>query len=461
MRGEGCIVGAGPIGAAGPSADGKPDLFRIEPFGGLYYRRRDSSFHAFTPAQTTLFREALNGSLVDAFPRLERALNVDMKTFAETLTFWQNQGFLDGGFRAHAHLRENPPGDHAASAPLITHLELTQACNLRCTHCFVAVMAKRSPHELDLPPLDRLFEDLNQLGAPSLVMAGGEPMIRPDFLEVLEGVHRHQLDARLCTNATLVTNDNARDLVDAQVRCFSVSLDGADAKTHEHLRGEKRFGHAVRGIERLLSAGADNVHIRVTMTPHNIDRLLDFAPLAKSRGVHNVVFKPFRQSGEAGGANDHHIDRAVVVEKARATERDWPSDAPSAEFYDGMPTKAPDWTGLIPAFGCVGGTTSATITFDGHVTGCGPTKSPDDWTLHDRRFAEAWRSAPTMRTWRVLEGNDGCSSCGRFTECGGGCRVRALGKGRTMNDPDPWAYCADDAPETSPKASSRLVVLAN
>ena len=461
MRGEGCIVGAGPLGAAGPSAKGKPDLFRIETFGGLYYRRHDASFHAFTPTQTALFQESLVESLVEAYPRLETAFGLEARPFAEMLTFWQQEGFLDADFRGHAALRQNPPGWHAASAPLITHVELTQACNLRCTHCFVPVMAKRSPKELSLESLDALFEDLNTLGAPSIVLAGGEPMIRPDFMEILDAVHRHQLDARLCTNGTLVTDANARDLVATQIRCFSVSLDGPDAKTHEQLRGDGRFAHAIRGIERLLAAEADNVHLRVTLTPHNIDHLDAFAPLAKSLGVHKVVFKPFRQSGEAGGADDHHIDRAVVVEKTRAAKERWPQDAPPAEFYDGMPTKAPDWTGLIPAFGCVGGTTSATITFDGHVTGCGPTKSPEDWTLHDRRFADAWRDAPTLRTWRVLEGNDDCGSCGRFKECGGGCRVRALGRGGSMNDRDPWAYCADEHVDTSPRASSRLVVLAN
>lgn len=461
VRGEGCIASAGPVGAAGPSADDKPDLFRVEPFGGLYYRRRDSTFHAFDEVQTLLLRAARVTSLVTAYPEIAPRLALDDRAFAELLTFWQREGFLDDEFRAHAELRENPPGQGAASAPLITHVELTRACNLRCTHCFVPIMAKRAPDELSVGELHALFEDLDALGAPVLVLAGGEPMIRPDFFEILEGVQRHRMDARLCTNATLINASNARDLVASQLRCFSVSLDGPDAQTHEHLRGEGRFAHALRGVEHLMAAGADNVHLRVTLTPHNIDRVDDFAALARSLGVHRVVFKPFRQSGEAGSADEHHIDRAELVDKQRAAHARWPEDAPPADFFDGMPTRPEEWTKLIPAFGCVGGTTSATITFDGHVTGCGPTKRPDDWTLHTHRFADAWRDAPSLLTWRHLDGNDGCTSCGRFAQCGGGCRIRALSQGGTMNDPDPWAYCADkeETPTTSRSAPSALPIL--
>ncbi len=457
MRGQGCSSAAAGFGVA--ASRDRPDLFRREAFGGLYYRRRDASFHAFDHAQTALFHLAREQSLVDAFPAFERRFGTDARAYAETLTHWQQQGFIDDGFRSHAELRDNPPGWRAASAPLITHVELTQACNLRCTHCFVPVMARRSADELSVAQLHALFADLDALGAPVIVLAGGEPMIRPDFLDILEGVAQHRLDARLCTNATLVTADNARAMVDAQVRCFSVSLDGPDAATHEHLRGPGRFAHAIRGIEHLVAAGADDVHLRVTLTPHNIDRLADFAPLARSLGVSRVVFKPFRQSGEAGGADDHHIDRRVVVATAHEVQSHWPGDAPPADFFDGMPTPAPAFTQLIPAFGCVGGTTSATITFDGHVTGCGPTKSSADWTLHEHGFAEAWRDAPTLRSWRVLDGNETCSTCGNVASCRGGCRVRALGKGRTMNDPDPWAPCGDEAPASPTSAGRSLTVL--
>lgn len=82
------------------------------------------------------------------------------------------------------------PKQFHLSAPLIVWFELTRACNLACKHCYVDAGPPRS----DELTTQEVFDALNQLrdvGVFAVVLVGGEPMLRPDFLPILH--HADQL----------------------------------------------------------------------------------------------------------------------------------------------------------------------------------------------------------------------------------------------------------------------------
>lgn len=436
------------------------DLLRKERFGALYYQRATCEFQALPPHLARLLLAATEESALDVYARAPGAFALDDERFAALVVRLQQAGMLDEGFRCRARVVEGDRGHGGLIGPLVTHLQLTIACNLRCSHCYVDVMAKPAPDELTTAEVLALFGELEACGSPVLVLAGGEPLVRRDMPELLAGLERHSLDAWLCTNATLIKEDTARLLASSALRGVSISLDGPDAESHEHLRGAGRFEHALRGIRALVEAGQRDVQLRVTVTPHNADRLAAFAPLATELGVDKVVFKPFRQSGAAAGAENLTLARAPYLRAIEVARAEWPVGAPAADFGDGMPMRPPAWTEIIPAFGCVGGTTSVSILPDGRVVGCGSVLSPGDWRLRDYGFARSWREAPGVALWRAFEGNDACRSCGNFTRCGGGCRARAVGAGLSVNESDPWAYCSegDDEPRVRTGHASLPIV---
>lgn len=435
-----------------------PDLLRKERFGALYYHRAKATFDAVPPGLAKLLLAATRESALDAYARTPAVYGLEERALAEAVVRMQRDGMLDERFRCHARVVEAERSHGALIGPLVTHLQLTIACNLRCSHCYADIMAKPAPDELTTDEVLSLFAELDALGSPVVVLAGGEPMLRRDLPEILAGLERHTIDAWLCTNATLVNEDNARLLARSTLRGVSVSLDGPDAATHEHLRGRGRFAHALRGIRLLVEVGAREVQLRVTVTPHNADRLLDFAPLAAELGVQQVVMKPFRQSGAASGAEPLLISRSAYLEAAAAVRARWPEDGVPLDVGDGMPQRPPSWTRIMPAFACVGGTTSVSILHDGRIMGCGSVTSSDDWRYRDVGFARAWREAPGVVLWRTLGGNDQCRSCGNFSRCGGGCRARAVGAGLTIDESDPWAYCSEGEPR--PVSPRRLPVVA-
>lgn len=442
----------GPSGAT--NARGWPDLLRKERFGALTYRRASSTFAAWTANEARLLLAATEGSVVDAYARAPTAWGVDEDRFAALVAGWRADGLLDDAWRCRARVVDEERAPGALVGPLVTHVQLTRACNLTCRHCYVDVTPKPTPDETTTDDVLGLFADLERLGAPVVVLAGGEPLIRRDLPTLLDGLARHRLDAWLCTNATIVDEARAEMLAASPLRGVSASLDGADAATHDALRGDGRFAHALRGVRRLVDAGCPDVQLRVTATRANAGALAALAPIARDLGVHKVVVKPFRQSGHAIEAAELLIDRVAYRRAVDAARAAWPDDVP-VDFGDGMPQRPAAWTRIIPAFGCVGGTTSVSVLHDGTVTGCGSVLGADEWTLRAHGFARAWREAPGVTRWRAFAGNDECRACGNFAACGGGCRARAVGAGLGVDDPDPWARCSEDDERMRARASRR------
>jgi radical SAM protein with 4Fe4S-binding SPASM domain len=395
------------------------------------------------PPEARIAFAGLKKRVVDAYAQRPDRFELNDSDFVDAVARLQARGVLDDDFRCQAHLVPRDfPASTAINGPLVTHLQLTLQCNLECPHCYVPVTKKAPPGEIGLEHIDALFSDLSRMGAPVVVMAGGEPLLRRDLPEILELVKENAMDAWLCTNATLIKGEMAELLAGAGLRGISVSLDGGNAEKHDRLRGIGRFEKALEGTRRLIDAGSDIVELRVTVTGHNKDTLADLAPVATELGVKKVVFKPFRKTGVASSEPWVFISRGEYLEAIERVHALWPQDAVPMDTGDGIPRRMPDWTGVIPAFGCVGGNTSVTVTNDGRITGCGPVQSPADWNLKTHSFLQAWHHAPTLGEWRHLEGNATCSACGNYQTCGGGCRARALGKGWGMNEPDPWSHCS-------------------
>ncbi|MBI2375676.1 MAG: radical SAM protein [Deltaproteobacteria bacterium] len=434
-------------------AQTSPNLLRLERFGAFHYHRQETRFTPIPPREAQLLAEsARTGANV-----LECASG--LWTDAELVQLalrWKASEIVDGDLICHAKIIDTDRSHGGLVGPMVTHLQLTQQCNLRCKHCFVDIMAKPGPNELTTDELRAVFLELQTIGSPLVVLAGGEPMMRPDFFEIVESLAEVELDAWLCTNATLIDDEAARRLAASPLRGLSISLDGPDAETHDFLRGRGQFRRATKGIRAVVEAGHTDVKLRVTVNPHNLERLVDFAGVAKELGVHKVVFKPFRRTGLA-------TDPSLLVPRAQyyagidAAAARWPEDAPPADFDDGMPSRPPEWTRIIPSFGCVGGTTLATVVYDGRVVACDALLSERDWTVRSHGFAACWRRSPAVASWRALEESGECGSCDNFKECGGACRARAVGAGRTMKDPDPWARCSENEPSM---AARRLPVVA-
>ena len=186
---------------------------------------------------------------------------------------------------------------HSAPAgkPRLIFWEVTKGCNLRCIHCRATATELSSPSDL---PSGKAIEIISQIAAyasPILVLSGGEPLYRRDIFDLAHIASERGLRVALATNGTMVTKEVARKIVDSGVRRVSISLDGADALTHDTFRGiPGAFDAAVYGLRHLKELGM-SVQINMTIARHNARQLPAVLELARSLGadaLHTFLLVP-------------------------------------------------------------------------------------------------------------------------------------------------------------------------
>jgi radical SAM protein with 4Fe4S-binding SPASM domain len=179
--------------------------------------------------------------------------------------------------------------------PRLIFWEVTKGCNLRCIHCRATATELSSPTDL---PTSRALDIIDQIAAfsnPILVLSGGEPLYRSDIFQLASYANGKGLRVALATNGTLVTKEVARMIADSGVKRVSISLDGADAATHDTFRGiPGAFEAALHGFRNLKEVGM-SVQINTTIARHNADQLPRVLDLAKNVGadaLHTFLLVP-------------------------------------------------------------------------------------------------------------------------------------------------------------------------
>jgi radical SAM protein len=166
-------------------------------------------------------------------------------------------------------------------SPLMFYYEVTQACDLSCQHCRASAQPVAHPQELTHAQSKEL---LNQVGTfpqpPVVVFTGGDPLKRPDLLDLIRHARDVGLQIALTPSATpLATLEALSEARDAGVSCLGISLDGADAATHDSFRGWQ--GSFDRTLQMLAYARELELPVQVntTITRRNVHQVDAMAEL--------------------------------------------------------------------------------------------------------------------------------------------------------------------------------------
>jgi len=183
------------------------------------------------------------------------------------------------------------------------YLYLSDNCNLRCRHCWVEPRftdGEPDPSRfVNVEALLAAVREAKPLGLCAAKLTGGEPMLHPHFREVVDRLTAEGLRMDMETNGTLLSAETARHLKEKTSLSFiSVSLDGADARTHDEFRGVAgAFDAAVRGLAYLREAGYKNTQVIMSVHRGNRDQVEPLVRLATACGAASVKLNPVTRTG--------------------------------------------------------------------------------------------------------------------------------------------------------------------
>jgi mycofactocin radical SAM maturase len=319
-------------------------------------------------------------------------------------------------------------------APICLTWELTYACNLDCIHC-LSSSGRRDPRELTTEECRAVIDELARLQVFYVNIGGGEPTIRPDFLELVEYAVARGVGVKFSTNGSRIDAEMARRLAGSDYIDVQISVDGADAATNDAVRGPGSFDTAVRAMEHLRAAGFGRFKISVVATRHNVGQLDAFEALADRYGA-ELRLTRLRPSGR--GADTW--DQLHPTQADQRTLYRWLVQRPHVLTGDSFFHLSALGESLPGLNLCGAGRIVCLIDPVGDVYAC-PFVLHDEFRAGNVRepggFAAIWRSSDLFTSLREPQSPGACASCGSFDACQGGCMAAKFFTGLPLDGPDP------------------------
>ncbi len=332
--------------------------------------------------------------------------------------------------------------DMGLSAPVNITWEVTYACNLSCIHCLSNGGEKRKS-ELTTAESLQVIDVLSAMKVFQLNIGGGEPFMRPDFLDLMDYAHEKGIVTCFSTNGTLHDADVARRL-DSPLVYIQVSLDGASPESNDAIRGKGSFQRAVSALECLQTRNIE-VSVNTVLTRLSFPELDRMAALAADFGAKFRVSR-FRPSGRGKEAwSQLNVDKEQML--AFSQWLDQHMGVSTGDSFFSVSSEERRSLGLNMCGACK---LTCCISPEGNVYPCAFLQEKEFLAgrLPEDEFCDIWENSPVFDWFRGLEIKS-CENCHRFDLCHGGCPAIAYHTQRKLGVPDPG--CLTNCVSVKPK----------
>lgn len=208
---------------------------------------------------------------------------------------------LNNGYKFIRHylcrlIHKTPPG------PLFLYLELTKRCNLKCQFCDMWRIKYHDPknlsRELSLSEIISLIDEAKGMGTILINLGGGEPLLRPDIVEIVKEIKKRDFALSLTTNATLLSKKMIENLIKVGLKHIVISLDSSFPEIHDEMRGVNgTFKKVIQSIKDIRTiSNKTKISVNTLITKKNFTHLNDIVKLSNALKVDVINFVPIHNT---------------------------------------------------------------------------------------------------------------------------------------------------------------------
>lgn len=295
------------------------------------------------------------------------------------------------------------------------HVDITSECNERCIHCYIPNAVKNKAEYISFQKFCQLVDDFIELGGNNIVLSGGEPLMHPNIIDILEYCKKNGLKIVVFSNLTLLDEKLTKVLKSENVKLVQVSIYSINPDVHDKIT--KKKGSLVKtlsAVELLLSKGIE-VQIACPIMRQNKDDVVSVMRYAKEKKIslriNSLILPTF------DGEDSFIKSSALTLEQKKkmiCDMMDFDREYTKNELLElnnssnDIYKKTKDF--LISSL-CSAGINSCSVSVDGNVCPCPKWQSYRLGNIYNNTLSEIWYNNPLLSLIRRVNKQKNYPEC--------------------------------------------------
>ena len=298
------------------------------------------------------------------------------------------------------------------------NIYITNACNLKCKHCFM-LSGNKLENELTLGDWMKVLTSFKENGGEFVTFSGGEPLMFKNFPQIISHVHDLGLKSTVLSNGLLWSDKLIHELAPF-IDEIQFSLDGVDEETNSMVRGSGHFEKVVDTIVKFANAGV-KTSVATTFTYDNLNentqtRYKNLVDLIKEKTSGKDVF--FKLSKKLLPGRDVHFT-AEENEKYSAIIKDIEKHVDENADYENF---LAGHTANLVAINC--GLGGISVSSDGNVYFCNRINEMESFgNVTEKPMSFFMEKGKEIHLATSVDNVIPCKDCELRYICDGGCRI--------------------------------------
>lgn len=294
---------------------------------------------------------------------------------------------------------------------------LTNACNLRCDHCFMK-SGFRLKEELPSTEWIRILTEFHDAGGECVTFSGGEPLMNNDFAGIVKHANKIGLNVTVLSNGILWSQDMIENL-SPYITEIQISIDGVDEESNSIVRGKGFFEKVTETIVAFANKGV-RTSVATTFTLRNLqdnmgERYKQMVEDIKSRCEHPVFFKLSKKVLQGRNTNYSDEENRRFYNRIMEIERGVDE---CAQFNNFMEGHTPNLLARNCGFGGI------SIGADGEVYFCNRISEVESYgNVKGKLLDEFLKIGHDLHSATSVDNLTPCKGCPVRYICSGGCRI--------------------------------------